>query len=179
MTTIEEIQNVDINAWRNGYKWTINECLKLEREFGLLKLSIPEIAILHKRTINAIMFKLEAEGLDTYNNLYFKTFGSIDEQIDKLNNLCSTTDNDEDEDYVPNLDDDDEEDDDDDEESYENNEEDYEDVEHDHIENITTSSNQTYVFDQIKKIHKHINNLLGYFSTSKTQTQTQEEVANY
>ena len=28
-TTIEESNNVDINAWRNGYKWSVNECLRL------------------------------------------------------------------------------------------------------------------------------------------------------
>jgi hypothetical protein len=176
MTTIEDIQYVDINAWRNGYKWTVNECLKLEREFDLLKLSIPEIAILHKRTINSIMFKLEAEGLDTFNNLYFKTFGGIDEQIEKLNNLSSTT-CDTDDDYIPNFDNND----DDEYDENENENEDYEEVENDHVENIINTSNQPYVFDQIKKIHKHINNLLGYFSNSKTQITNngEEGVSNF
>ena len=57
----EEFKNVDINAWRNGYKWTINECLRLEREYDLLKLTVPVMAILHNRTINAIMCKLQDE----------------------------------------------------------------------------------------------------------------------
>jgi len=36
-TTIEEINNTDLYAWRNGYKWSVNECLRLEREFDLLQ----------------------------------------------------------------------------------------------------------------------------------------------
>jgi hypothetical protein len=137
--TCEEFENIDINAWRNGYKWTINECLRLEREYDLLKLSVAEMAILHKRTMNAIMCKLQAEGLDTFNNLYIKTYGEdyIDEQINKLNNLCSTdeteADENDDEDYIPDLDD---------------------------------GSNHTYVFEQVKRIHKHISNLLGYFTNA-------------
>jgi hypothetical protein len=152
MTTMEEIENVDINAWRNGYKWTISECLRLEREYDLLKLSVPEMAILHKRTINAILFKLQAEGLDTYNNLYFKTYGQtfIDDQIDKLNNLCSTEDL---EDLDEDLDD-------------EDLDEDLEDLEnyHDHSDN----NDRTFIFEHVKRIHKHVSNLLGYFT--KTQS---------
>ena len=162
-TTIEEINNVDINAWRNGYKWSVNECLRLEREYDLLELSVPEMAILHKRTINAIMFKLQAEGLDTYNNLYFKTYGSdfINEQIDKLNNLCSTKeDEDLDEDEELDEDDDEEEDDDDDDDD------EYDEIYHDHSDG-SNGSDRTFVFEHVKRIHKHITNLLGYFT--KTQ----------
>jgi len=149
--TCEEFENIDINAWRNGYKWTINECLRLEREYDLLKLSVAEMAILHKRTMNAIMCKLQAEGLDTFNNLYIKTYGEdyIDEQIDKLNNLCSTNEIDEteaqddDEDYVPDLDD---------------------------------GSNHAYVFEQVKRIHKHVSNLLSYFTNTNTTVKNSPEL---
>ena len=79
--TIEDGYNIDIYAWRNGYKWTINECLQLEREYDLLKLSVPEMAILHSRTINAIMCKLQEEELDTFNNLFVKTFGQVGDQV--------------------------------------------------------------------------------------------------
>ena len=163
MTTMEEIENVNINAWRHGYKWTISECLRLEREYDLLKLSVPEMAILHKRTINAIMFKLQAEELDTYNNLYFKTYGQdfINDQIDKLNNLCSTEDLDED------LDEDEDEDLD---EDLEDLEEDLEDLEED-LENYhdhSDDNDRTFIFEHVKRIHKHVSNLLGYFT--KTQS---------
>jgi hypothetical protein len=158
MTTFEEGNYDDINAWRNGFKWSVNECLQLEREYDLLKMSVPEMALKHNRTLNAIMFKLQAEGLCSYNEAYVKTFGQnfIDDQIDKLNNLCTTNydekydvsdeennDQSDDEDYVPNLDDSD----------HEN-------------EEFDDGSNKTYVFNQIKRIHKHLNNLLSYFNYS-------------
>ena len=55
---------------RFGNRWTINECLQLQREFELLELSIDEIAVLHQRTPNAIMFKLNQEGFADYTVLY-------------------------------------------------------------------------------------------------------------
>jgi hypothetical protein len=54
---------------RAGAKWTINECLKLQREFELLNLSVEEISILHERSPQAIMYKLDAEGFADYNEL--------------------------------------------------------------------------------------------------------------
>jgi hypothetical protein len=57
-------------AQRNGKRWTVNECLQLQREFELLGLSVAEIATRHQRTPNAIMFKLDQEGLADYNVLY-------------------------------------------------------------------------------------------------------------
>jgi hypothetical protein len=60
---------------RIGKRWNINECLNLQREFELLTLSIDEIAIKHKRTPNAIMCKLDEEGLAEYNVLYSKYYG--------------------------------------------------------------------------------------------------------
>ena len=55
---------------RVGYRWTINECLQLQREYELLGLSIQEIAERHGRTVSAIMYKLDQEGLADYNVLY-------------------------------------------------------------------------------------------------------------
>ena len=55
---------------RNGKRWTVNECLQLQREFELLGLSVAEISDRHKRSANAIMFKLDQEGLADYNVLY-------------------------------------------------------------------------------------------------------------
>ena len=55
---------------RFGNRWTINECLQLEREYDLLELSIDEMAERHKRTPNAIMLKLDSEGLADYCVLY-------------------------------------------------------------------------------------------------------------
>ena len=55
---------------RNGFKWNVNELLSLQREFELLDWSIDQMAESHKRTPNAIMFKLDQEGLADYNVLY-------------------------------------------------------------------------------------------------------------
>ena len=55
---------------RFGNRWTINECLQLQREFELLNLSIDEIAKIHQRTPNAIMLKLDREEFADYNVLY-------------------------------------------------------------------------------------------------------------
>jgi hypothetical protein len=60
---------------RNRKRWTVNECLQLQREFELLEWSIDEIAVKHKRTPNAIMNKLGKEGFADYNVLsseYYK-----------------------------------------------------------------------------------------------------------
>jgi len=206
MTTTEEKNNIDINAWRNGYKWTINECLRLEREHDLLKLSVPEMAILHKRTINAIMCKLQDEGYDTFNNLYIKTFGQeggqegtifgqegtsfgqegtqqegtqqetledhLDELVNKLNNLSCSVESEDEEDEEDDDDEDYEdesEDDDDDDESEEDDEEGEYKVAH----NIAydDGSNKAYIFDQVKQIHKHITNLLGYFTKTTSSKE--------
>ena len=55
---------------RNGKRWSVNECLKLQREFELLNMTIDEIATAHQRSPNAIMFKLDQEGFADYNTLY-------------------------------------------------------------------------------------------------------------
>jgi hypothetical protein len=57
-------------ATRSGFKWTVNECLRLEREYDLLKMSVEDIALLHRRTPFAIMYKLDEEGIADFNHLY-------------------------------------------------------------------------------------------------------------
>lgn len=52
-------------ARRNGFKWGVNEILRLQREYELLGLTIDEIAKLHERTPNAILYKLTEEGFIT------------------------------------------------------------------------------------------------------------------
>lgn len=51
---------------RKGKTWTINECLQLQREYELLEWSIPEIAVKHKRTPEAIMSKIIKEEFVDY-----------------------------------------------------------------------------------------------------------------
>ena len=47
---------------RYGNKWTVNELLSLQREYELLEWSVEQIAEKHRRSVNAILFKLESEG---------------------------------------------------------------------------------------------------------------------
>jgi hypothetical protein len=47
---------------RHNCKWTINETLRLQREYELLQLDISDISKLHQRTENAILYKIEKEG---------------------------------------------------------------------------------------------------------------------
>lgn len=67
-----------MNSYRRfGNRWTINECLQLQREFELLQLPINEIALRHQRTSNAIMLKLHSEGFADYNELYVNYVNNI------------------------------------------------------------------------------------------------------
>ena len=47
---------------RSGNKWSINEILRLQREYELLELSCLDMAKLHRRSEEAIMYKLHEEG---------------------------------------------------------------------------------------------------------------------
>lgn len=55
------------NNSRHNFKWSINEVLRLHREYELLELTVHEIAKLHKRSFFAILFKLESEGFLSSN----------------------------------------------------------------------------------------------------------------
>ena len=46
---------------RANNKWTVNELLSLQREYELLGMDIYEIALKHKRTPKAILYKLDDE----------------------------------------------------------------------------------------------------------------------
>jgi hypothetical protein len=50
---------------RYGNRWTINETLTLQREYELLEWSVQQIAEKHRRSVRAIMCKLEVEGFMT------------------------------------------------------------------------------------------------------------------
>jgi hypothetical protein len=60
ISTIKYIMNT-----RSGKRWNINELLSLQREYELLEWSVQQIAEKHERTVEAILFKLEAEGFIT------------------------------------------------------------------------------------------------------------------
>ena len=65
---------------RTGNPWTINECLQLQREHELLGWSIDEIAIKHKRTPNAIMYKIVKEEFENSDLLSSYLFCKNEEQ---------------------------------------------------------------------------------------------------
>jgi hypothetical protein len=48
---------------RAGNKWTIPELIALQREYELLELTVQQIAQRHKRSVFAIVARLESEGL--------------------------------------------------------------------------------------------------------------------
>jgi len=104
---------------RFGSRWSVNECLQLQREFELLGLSIDEIAERHQRTPNAIMYKLDQEGFADFNVLYSNYYDLNSQMPIQQTNKYVSEEEEEDEDeeeeqvYVP---EDDEEDDDEEEE---------------------------------------------------------------
>jgi hypothetical protein len=148
----------NIPAPRHANKWTVNECLSLNREFELLKLTMPEIALRHGRTVNAIMFKIQAEGWATFNDLYVQTYGAYTEENDLA--LKSGVENDvSDSESEASLDDEDDDDDDSDEEFVPNVLSDS-----DEEEEYNDGSNYEFIFQRIKSMQKQINTIMGYFS---------------
>jgi hypothetical protein len=136
-------------AYRFGYKWNVNECLRLQREIELLKLSVPEIAALHGRTINAIMYKIDLEGFATFNDLYVQTYGQEQEEQLYLQPADLESDEDEsddDEDYEEESDDDDDSDEDDGSNKH---------YLHSQVKNL---------YSQVKRIQTQITAILGYLS---------------
>lgn len=93
-----------IPSMRYGNKWNINELLALQREYELLEWSIQEIAEKHRRSVDAILFRLESEGyisawheargfeLLNYNNE--KEEEDDDEEELKVNSLQDKCEND-------------------------------------------------------------------------------------
>ena len=69
-----------MDYFRTGKTWTINECLQLQREHELLGWTIDEIAIKHKRTPNAIMYKIVKEEFDNYDLLISYLFCKNDDK---------------------------------------------------------------------------------------------------
>ena len=79
---------------RSGFKWNVNECLNLQREYELLKLPIRKIAHLHKRTPAAIISKLVKEGFCSYNDVETEKKINILSNLESQSDTCSDTDTD-------------------------------------------------------------------------------------
>lgn len=80
-----------MTANRHGFRWNINECLRLQREFELLQLPLDKIAKLHGRTVHAIMLKLDSEGLANYDSIYTQYYSN---QLEDLQQDLEEDDND-------------------------------------------------------------------------------------
>jgi len=63
---------------RNGLKWSINEILRLEREWELLGYSVIKIAELHQRTPKSIYYKLGSEEIADYEEISMRMFNDIE-----------------------------------------------------------------------------------------------------
>ena len=139
-------------AKRMGKRWSVNEILQLQREYELLKLSLDEIANKHQRTVNAIMFKLHAEGIIHYNFLYGKYYNAY--PVVELNPSLS-----EDESYSS------EDEDEDDECEDEDNDGEDEDNEYDSIEDL---ADRVWSLEtNIKNIGSMISEMFHSWKTSK------------
>jgi len=78
---------------RVNKKWTVNELLSLQREYELLEMDIFDIALKHKRTPNAILYKLNDEGLiDDFSEArgYDKFYKQEENIDDKLASITMT-----------------------------------------------------------------------------------------
>jgi hypothetical protein len=73
---------------RHNFPWSINETLQLQREYELLGLHINKIAELHKRSINAILYKIKKEGFEVNSNTNTVSYESdVEEEYDPYNPL--------------------------------------------------------------------------------------------
>ena len=76
---------------RSGKKWNVPELLNLQREYELLELTVQEIAVRHKRSVNSILYKLESEGfINSWNEA--RGFDSVEYENSFLDNVVVTQD---------------------------------------------------------------------------------------
>ncbi len=69
---------------RNGKRWSVNEILRLQREYELLELDVSKIAELHGRNEQSILFRLVKEGfaenfesIRGYNNVPLESIVTV------------------------------------------------------------------------------------------------------
>ena len=144
---------------RTGNKWNVNECLELQREYELLEMTVPEIAVFHQRTELAIVYKLYSEG---FIPSIEQARGYIQPEH-KKDDIELSLGSDDDSSYVDDDDDDstyvdEEEDDADDDDSTYVDEEDYDDdEERPKIE--TTKKNETFLEASIRELKTKLDDI--------------------
>lgn len=85
------------NVKRNHFKWSINELLRLQREYELIEYDVFKIADLHQRSVSTIVFKLISEDIikDIFNARGLKNTHEID--LDSNDDENNSNDSD----YIP------------------------------------------------------------------------------
>lgn len=87
---------------RHFFKWNNRELIELQREYELLELSIQEIANRHRRSVNAILCRLEKENfIRDWNQA--KGFDSYIKEAGDLDCYVRRCDEDDDDDGVSDL----------------------------------------------------------------------------
>lgn len=88
---------------RHNNRWNVNEVLTLEREYELLRMNIQDISTNHERTVDAILFKLQREGIITNWNEARGYQNFVDEQLKQtiINGSLEDDADEDDEDYYP------------------------------------------------------------------------------
>ena len=83
---------------RANKMWTINETLKLQREYELLGMNVNQIASAHKRSVDAIAHRLKYEGFieQLSDARGYKVHDIILKSDDQVSDLSSPADYDED-----------------------------------------------------------------------------------
>jgi cobalamin biosynthesis protein CobT len=99
---------------RSGNKWSIPELITLQREYELLELTVQEISRRHKRSVFAILARLEIEGIIVaWATARGYMESNLPECGDEDSDEEADDDDDDDEDYKSSDNDSDEEDEDD------------------------------------------------------------------
>jgi hypothetical protein len=78
---------------RNGFKWTVPETLRLQREYELLNLDIYDISLRHQRTPKAIAYKLITEEFAKESDLPESLFSEYRDENMVVSNVTSETQN--------------------------------------------------------------------------------------
>jgi hypothetical protein len=154
-------------ANRFGKRWTINECLQLQREYELLGWSIDRIAEKHQRTPNAIMFKLDEEKLADYNTLYNNYYNCHNKDPSKSRRETNDSEEEQEQESADSDGDGDGEDD----ETYVDNEEASNEEGNDDESYVNTEEEDADLKERVNNLEKKIDELMQLISTQNNKSQ--------
>jgi TATA-binding protein-associated factor Taf7 len=154
---------------RHRFPWSHNELERLNREYENQELTVQEIAALHERSVMAIFFKLESEGLiNKWQeargwSAYSKEMCYSDQETDSVEN--------EDGDYEEGDEEDgdyEEEDEEEDKDDGDYEEEDEEDEEDEEYDAYSIKQQMNFLQTQINNIRRIVSGILYDSSSQKT-----------